>query len=245
MYDSTYLMWLSCPPLAQEATAGRFLMINCGSNHEMLLPRPMSYHRFRNETSGERQFSILYDVRGKGTSWLSTRSTGDKIYMFGPLGKGFNLENATKNILLIAGGIGIAAMPALIDNALEKGKSITLLQGARSISKLMPLQMLPKSIKVVSATDDGSSGYHGKITDLIPKHLPSADQCFACGPNAMFESIGGIMQEEASKKSVQALLEERMGCGTGICYGCTVKTKHGTKLICIDGPQFDLTDIYT
>ncbi len=70
LYENTYLMWLACGPVAKGASPGRFLMIHCGEAYDPLLPRPMSFHRFR-EAGGERQFAILYDVRGRGTAWVS------------------------------------------------------------------------------------------------------------------------------------------------------------------------------
>ena len=239
VFSDTYLMWLSCPSLVNGATPGRFLMIHCGNGPELLLPRPMSYHRFRAK-GNEKQFAILYDIRGKGTSWLSTRKPKDELKVFGPLGQGFSVEQSSQNLLLIAGGIGVAAMPVLIDQALQEGKKITLIQGARTASKLMPLEMIPAEVEVASTTDDGSAGYHGPVTGLFAEHLSWADQAFACGPPPMFEAMAEVMREKRSHKSVQVLLEERMGCGTAVCYGCAIFTPQGVKLVCKDGPCFDL-----
>jgi dihydroorotate dehydrogenase electron transfer subunit len=135
-------------------------------------------------------------------------------------------------------------MPALIDEALAKGKAVTLLQGARTAAKLFPPEMLPPEVEVVSATDDGSTGRQGYVTDLLPEYLAWADQVFACGTNPMFESMARIIREASSSKPVQVLLEERMGCGTGICYGCGVFTRRGVCLVCRDGPRFELRQVF-
>jgi dihydroorotate dehydrogenase electron transfer subunit len=244
VYDNTHLMWLSCPPVARGAASGRFLMIHCGDGHDPLLARPMSFHRFR-ETGGERQFAVLYDVRGRGTALLAGKHAGDALPMFGPLGKGYILRPQTQNVLLVAGGLGVAAVVSLADDAIQAGKSVTLIQGARSASKLMPPEMLPPEVEAISATDDGSTGHQGFVTDLLPQYLPWADQVFACGPSPMFASMADVVRQARSRKPVQALMEERMGCGTGVCYGCAVFTRKGVRLVCRDGPRFELREAFS
>ncbi|MDP9180992.1 MAG: dihydroorotate dehydrogenase electron transfer subunit [Chloroflexota bacterium] len=238
-----FLMWLSCPAVARGATSGRFLMIHCSDSLDPLLPRPMSFHRFR-QSAGEWQFAILYDVRGRGTAWLAGRKPGDEITVFGPLGRGYDLASDAQNVLLVAGGMGVAAVIALADEAIAAGRSVTLLQGARTAGLLFPHSLLPTDVEAVSATDDGSAGYHGLVTGLLAEHLPWADRTFACGPNPMFASMADVVKSARSRKPVQALLEERMGCGTGVCYGCAVFTRKGVRLVCRDGPRFDLREVF-
>jgi len=244
LYENTYLIWLSCPPVAKGASPGRFLMIHCGDAYDPLLPRPMSFHRFR-EAAGERQFAILYDVRGRGTAWLSARKSGDGLTMFGPLGRGYSINPDAQNMLLVGGGLGMAALIALAEQAVAAGKSVTLLQGARTASKLYPPDLLPPEVEALSATDDGSAGHRGYVTDLLPQHFSWADQIFACGPTPMFAGMAKVVREARSRKPVQALLEERMGCGTGICYGCAVFTRRGVRLVCKDGPRFELREVFS
>jgi dihydroorotate dehydrogenase electron transfer subunit len=241
-------MWLDCPPVAKGATPGRFLMLHCADQLDPLLPRPMSFHRFRSPTSNLQpstsEFAILYDVRGRGTSWLASRRAGDDISCFGPLGKGYDLAKSTENVLLVAGGLGVAAVIALADEAIAAGRSVTLLQGARSADLLFPHDQLPTDVEFVAATNDGSAGHKGLVTELLPKYLPWADQTFACGPNPMFAAMADVVKGARSRKPVQALLEERMGCGTGVCYGCAVFTRKGVRLVCKDGPRFDLREVF-
>jgi dihydroorotate dehydrogenase electron transfer subunit len=243
LYEDTHLMWLSCPAVARGAAPGRFLMIHCTDALDPLLPRPMSFHRFR-DNAGERQFAILYDVRGRGTKWLSERKAGDALTLFGPLGRGFEVDAGSENVLLVAGGLGIAAVIALADEAVTAGRSVTLLQGARTASKLCPPEHLPAEVEAISATDDGSEGHAGRVTELLAEHIPWADQVFACGPTPMFEAMAAVVGEMRTRKPVQALLEERMGCGTGVCYGCAVFTPKGVRLVCRDGPRMELRDVF-
>jgi len=249
VYENTYLMWLSCPPVARGAAPGRFLMVHPTTTCDPLLARPMSFHRFRSRISGPPSpvpdFAILYDVRGRGTALLSQQRPGDTLPVFGPLGKGFRIDPRSQNILLVAGGIGVAAVIALADQAVAAGKSVTLLQGARTAAKLFPHHLLPTDVEAVSATDDGSAGHHGYVTELLPDYLSWADQVFACGPNPMFASIAQVLRRLRSRKPVQALLEERMGCGTGVCYGCAVFTRKGVRLVCKDGPRFELRQVFS
>ncbi|MEX0682441.1 MAG: dihydroorotate dehydrogenase electron transfer subunit [Dehalococcoidia bacterium] len=244
LYEDTHLMWLSSPPVVRGATPGRFLMLHCADSLDPLLPRPMSFHRFR-DAAGERQFAILYDVRGRGTTWLSRRKAGDTLTVFGPLGRGFAVDAGTQNLLLIAGGLGVAGVLALADEAVSAGKSVTLLQGARTAAKLFPPEQLPAEVEAISATDDGSEGHRGRVPELLATHMPWADQVFACGPNPMFEAMAKVVKEARSRKSVQALLEERMGCGTGVCYGCAVFTRKGVRLVCRDGPCMELREVFS
>lgn len=252
VYDDTYLMWLSCPPAARGATPGRFLMVHPTDTHDPLLARPMSFHRFHSPSSKFQvpspiapDFAILYDVRGRGTALLSQKRPGDSLSIFGPLGKGYRLDPRSQNVLLVAGGLGVAAVIALADQALAAGKAVTLLQGARTAARLFPHYLLPSQVEAVSATDDGSAGHHGYVTDLLPDYISWADQVFACGPNPMFASMAQVLRRIQSRKPVQALLEERMGCGTGVCYGCAVFTRKGVRLVCTDGPRFELRQVFS
>jgi dihydroorotate dehydrogenase electron transfer subunit len=247
LYDDTYLTWLSCPAIARSAAPGRFLMLHCSESLDPLLPRPMSFHRFpaSTEDGARERFAILFDVRGRGTAWLSQRRPGDSVTAFGPLGRGYEMDAAAQNILLVAGGLGVAALLCVADKAVAAGRSVTLLQGARTASKLFPARGFPPEVEVVSATDDGSEGHPGRVTDLLLRHLPWADQVFACGPNPMFQSMATVMREARTRKPVQALLEERMGCGTGVCYGCAVFTRKGVRLVCRDGPRMELREVFS
>ena len=93
-------------------------------------------------------------------------------------------------------------------------------------------------------TEDGSLGRRGLATEAFVEHLEWCDEAFACGPNAMFQAMADAMRKSRVQRPVQALLEESMGCGTGICYGCAVKTRRGMRLVCKDGPKFELGEVF-
>ena len=231
----SWIIWLRCPEIAQEAKPGQFVMVCCGK--ELTLPRPFSIHQI----SGD-HLALFYAVweGGKGTNWLSQRQLGDTVELFGPLGNGFSISPTSKNLLLVAGGIGIAPLYFLAEQALNKGYAVTLLYGSANKSRYQVL--LP--LKLVDATEDGTIGYKGMVTDLLPNFAVQADQIFACGPIPMYRDMAAKKQElKLEGKPVQISLEVRMGCGHGVCYGCTVKAKTGLRQVCTDGPVFKLDDI--
>jgi dihydroorotate dehydrogenase electron transfer subunit len=237
------LFWLQAPEIAKSARPGQFVMIHCGE--ETLLRRPISVHR----VDGDNLALLVAEV-GKGTRWLTARKKGEIIDVFGPLGNGFTIHTEADNLLLVAGGVGIAPLVFLADTALAGGKKVTFITGARSADCLLPVSapqklydggMMAASINVINATEDGSEGFKGMATDLIPHYLDGIDQVFACGPAAMYHAMTRMPVLEG--KSVQLSLEIMMGCGMGVCYGCTIRTKSGLKQVCKDGPVFEMGDV--
>jgi dihydroorotate dehydrogenase electron transfer subunit len=266
LYGNTYVMWLDSPELTQGAGPGQFIMMRCSDPipgrdeastgaalaDDPLLARAMSYHRLREGENGT-EFSILYDVVGRGTGWLARRNPGDQIFSWGPLGKGYTLRNAGQNLLLVGGGIGIAPLLWLADDAIAKGKSVVLIDGARDTAGVFPADMVPPEVEVVVTTQDGSMGRQGLVTDVFLDYFGWADTVFACGPNPMFAALAAVLQKHEGdgagrirrRKPVQALLESPMGCGTGICYGCAVMDRRGDpRLVCKEGPNFELREIW-
>ncbi|MFC1988260.1 dihydroorotate dehydrogenase electron transfer subunit [Chloroflexota bacterium] len=225
-----YLIWLKAPEIASAAKPGQFVMVNCGE--DTLLPRPLSIHQCEGD-----KIALLSRITGKGTQWLSQCETGDIVHLFGTLGNGFSVSPDSSNLLLVAGGIGIAPLHFLAKQLKKKKHSVTFLYGTADKERYPILD----NSKVVVATEDGSVGYKGRVSELIPGYMEWADQIFACGPLPMYRTMSRM--PELKNKPVQVSLEVRMGCGRGICYGCTIKTKQGLKMVCEDGPIFDMEDI--
>ena len=252
LYGDTYLMWLEGEELGRGAAPGQFLMLRCADDAALdpLLGRAMSYHRIRKGENGP-EFSILYNVVGRGTEWLARRGPGQRIFGWGPLGHGYSLRGAGQNLLLVGGGIGIAPLLWLADEAVAKGKSVVLVDGAAKADGVFPASLIPSEVEVVVTTEDGSMGRQGRVTDVFPEYYAWADQVFTCGPNPMFAALADVLRREEGsqrtrrRKPVQALLESPMACGTGICYGCAVMDRRGEpRLVCKDGPRFELREIW-
>lgn len=234
----SWIIWVRCPEIANQARPGQFVMVRCGEN--AVLPRPFSIHRVDDES-----VALFYAVweNGRGTPWLSRRKPGDRIEMFGPLGNGFTIQPDSGKLLLVAGGIGLAPLCYLAQKAQQNSQSVTLLYGTCNEARY-PRNLLPDGLELVDITEDGSVGRKGLATDLLADLAPQADQIFACGPMPMYRDMA--VQKRKMKledKYVQVSLEVRMGCGVGVCYGCTVKTRNGLKQVCTDGPVFELDDI--
>jgi dihydroorotate dehydrogenase electron transfer subunit len=257
LYGHTYIAWFDAPEILNGATPGQFVMLRCveppqlgeapleasGLPDDPLLPRAMSVHRIRQGTKGN-EWSILYDVVGRGTRWLASRQPDDLVYCWGPLGHGYDVNKTSRQLLLVGGGIGVAPLVWLADDAVEQGRSVTMVLGGRTVDQIFPATLLPREVELVVYTEDASAGRRGLATEGFVEHLQWCDQAFACGPNGMFRAMAEAARPMRLRRSVQVLLEERMGCGTGICYGCAVETRRGMRLVCKDGPKFELRDVF-
>jgi len=258
------LMWLEAPYVAAIVQPGQFITVCCGN---LVLRRPFSIHQVDSN-----RVALLFAIKGKGTFWLSQRRVGDKIDILGPLGRGFNIESSSRNLLLVAGGIGIAPLAFLAQRA-SLQHSIILIHGASTASQLYPFSSLlltpessllkakgkieaakqgspaplPDSVQFVPVTEDGSLGRKGVVTDILPDFLDWADRVYACGPINMYEVMSKMLlpaeRNKLKMRKCQVSLEVRMGCGIGACYGCTINTRKGLKQVCRDGPVFELDDI--
>jgi dihydroorotate dehydrogenase electron transfer subunit len=167
--------------------------------------------------------------------------------------------------LLIAGGLGIAGVRSLADEAIRDGRQVTLLFGAATARDVYPSSLLPDELEYVVATDDGSVGHHGFVTELVQDYEAWADQAFACGPLPMLRSLAGLAatrrrrlgvaslgrkrgagrpippgSAQARRKAfLQVSMEQNMGCAVGACLGCVVMdTKGAPQRVCREGPVF-------
>jgi dihydroorotate dehydrogenase electron transfer subunit len=243
-----HLMWIEAPNIACSVLPGQFITVRCG---DFTLRRPFSVHKV-----SSREIALLFKVTGNGTFWLSQRQKSDRVDVLGPLGKGFSIKPAARNLLLVAGGMGIAPLIFLM-KCVSSQHQVTLIHGASTAAQLYPfssagkrrskLSPLPKGVQFIPVTEDGSMGKKGKATDILPDFLDRADQVHACGPADMYKAMAEMSrrakQSNLKLRKCQVSLEVRIGCGFGACYGCTINTKKGLKQVCRDGPVFELNDI--
>jgi dihydroorotate dehydrogenase electron transfer subunit len=238
--SDVYLLWAQAAEIGASSQPGQFVMVRCGEGYELLLRRPLSIHRISQDNS---KLALLFAVVGWGTRWLSQRKQGEGVDLFGPLGRGFVIELGSRNLLLLAGGIGIAPLIFLAQKALAAGCLVKFALGAETGSQIYPRHLLPQGVELVVVTEDGSMGEQGLVTDLLPRFIDWADQVFACGPIPMYRNMASMYGQLLAPKSVQVLLEQMMGCGLGACFGCAIETKRGHKLVCKDGPVFELNEV--
>ncbi len=239
-WPGTNLMWLQSPELSAGVAPGQFVMVHCSAEGlDPMFARAFSYCR----ADGDR-FAILYTVVGRGTAWLAERRRGDLVGCYGPLGNGCRLPEEPGNLLLVAGGVGVAPLVALADRAVAAGHRVVALMGARTEAQLLPPHHWPREVEYVVVTEDGSSGPKGFVTDHLGKYQEWASKIYACGPNPMFQSLANVLRTNGRRQRPEVLMEENMPCGWGMCYGCAVFTKHGVRLCCKDGPRFNLFDVF-
>ncbi|MFA6355923.1 MAG: dihydroorotate dehydrogenase electron transfer subunit [Candidatus Omnitrophota bacterium] len=237
-----YLMAIKCPPVARAAKPGQFLTIRCGNATEPLLRRPFGFHRISGDA-----FYVLYKVLGKGTRALTSMRAGDNIDILGPLGNGFPEPKGKKDIVIVAGGIGVAPLAALAEELLkDRKRDISVIIGARDRKSLLCREHFEGlGIKTMVATDDGSCGKKCFASDvleeLIAVRRPFIPVIYACGPGPMIKAVAHV----AKKRGLEAYgsFEEYIACGVGACLGCAIKTKSGYKLVCKDGPVFNLKEM--
>ena len=244
LYGDTHLLWLVSPADIVWSSPGQFVMAYAGDGADPLLGRALSIHRLRTTDRG-REFALLFDVVGRGTDWFAHRRPGDEVRMVGPLGHGFDVRERVEHMLLVGGGIGSAPLVWLADELVAQGREVTMILGGRTPDQIFPAELLHPSVELVVATEDGRLGEQGRVTAPFARLLPWCDQAFTCGPEPMFEALHGVLRDSGLRKPVQGLWEGRMACGIGICYSCAVFPRQGgVKLVCHDGPMFDLRDVY-
>lgn len=226
-------------PGGPDPEPGQFAMLTAaegwggGEEQRPFLPRAFSIAR---RSEGESHF-LLEDV-GPGTRRLCELGAGDGLWVLGPLGQGFTAPGEGRRAILVGGGVGIAPL-AILQDTLEGAVSVLL--GFRDRSRAQGAALLDGARL---ASDDGSVGYHGLVTDLLAEELrrdPHAT-VYACGPAGMLEGVRAICEQSATP--AQLALEAGMACGYGACFGCVVPKRGGGYLrVCLDGPVIDAAEL--
>ncbi len=219
--------------LAPLAKCGQFVNVKVPSR---VLRRPISIC-----DADESTLRLVFQVKGEGTRLMSEMKSGDEVELLAPLGHGFEIEEG-KRYCFVGGGIGV---PPLLFAA-KQCKNPMVITGFRN-KDLVILQDDFKSIgaETYLATDDGSAGIHGFVTDVLKEHLGEIDAVCACGPTPMLKAVAEVCK---GKVECQVSLEERMGCGIGACLVCSCKTKendgvHMTQ-VCRRGPVYKAEEVF-
>jgi NAD(P)H-flavin reductase len=210
-----------------------------GESERPFLPRAFSVLRAPRGTS-ELQF-LIEDV-GPGTERLCELGPGDELLLLGPLGLGFRPPRNCRRPVLVAGGVGIAPLAIWQDELHAAHVDARVLLGFRDAAHAEGAALLSEP-RV--ATDDGSIGRHGLVTELLAEELGSDAhaEVYACGPPAMLEAVRALCSER--DVPAQLALESGMACGFGACFGCVVATKGGYVRLCVDGPVLDAAELET
>jgi dihydroorotate dehydrogenase electron transfer subunit len=244
MGDSALITLTTPPGMAASLRPGQFVDVLCrvDGSFDPLLRRP--YSIYRSDPAADR-IVLLVRPFGRGSTWLAARQPGEVLDVLGPLGNAFEISPRSTRLLMVAGGVGAAPLVFLSDLAVARGLSVTFLMGSAGEAGLLSADQLPRAVEYVVATDDGSRGHRGFITDLLPDYLRWADQIFACGPEPMFVSLRNTIHPHriGGKPTVQVSMERTMACGLGACLGCVVETRRGMQTSCVQGPIYDMDEV--
>jgi 2-polyprenylphenol hydroxylase and related flavodoxin oxidoreductases len=249
-----FLMKVKLASSFDDPLPGQFVMIRIAGLNDPFLSRPISIYSF-SRGKNSCKMELLYRVVGKGTQIMAGLIKSSQVEIHGPLGGSFEMPDNKKQIIFIAGGIGIAPLSLLAEylgrNVCLSKESMSFYLGAQTADAIVGLDKLQKlcyNIKV--CTDDGTLGRKGLVTDIFQKDMKKYSapdtMIYTCGPKAMIKTLSKILK--GSKFQCQASLEERMACGTGACMGCAVAIRDkqgnlGYKRVCADGPVFDIRQI--
>lgn len=233
--DMVCRLTLKAPRIAAHAKPGQFVMVACqAAGYDPLLRRPFSIH----QASVDGTVQLLYKIVGRGTQLLSSFLPGQELSLVGPLGRGFHLQSDVP-ACLVGGGMGIAPLFFLASRLITLGldtRPVALL-GAGTAQEIDPLADAFAHIGCEArlATDDGSRGHHGFVSELLAAYLPAKAKFYVCGPEAMMAAVA--QQCLAADCACEVSLETHMACGLGACLGCTVHGADGTyRHVCKHGP---------
>lgn len=229
-----FQLWFEAGEMAGLAQPGQFVHIQCGK--ERLLRRPISICGRRGD-----ELRIIFDLRGKGTEWLSQRTAGEQLDVLGPLGRGFWLTGG--RILFVGGGMGTPPLLWAAQSVPEKAEAVLAFRCADRAILIGEFKTACEQTHITC--DDGSLGAKGFAHEAAERLLAAGkayDGICACGPRAMLKAVA----ETAARHKIpcQVSLEERMGCGVGACLVCACKTigadgAEEYSHVCKDGPVFD------
>jgi dihydroorotate dehydrogenase electron transfer subunit len=247
--NDNFIIAIEDSELAHTTRPGQFVMVGPQVAETIpypLLKRALAVYRTGQGPEGVGAAFFLIKVVGEGTRQLASLNRGDLVDLIGPLGNGFDLERAKGRVnFLVVGGTGIASVYLLAEYLRQYGEEIHLIYGGQTADDLVGLDDFERlEIPIVVATDDGSQGFHGLVTDAFFKHLKSfpldRSNIYTCGPNPMMQTVTEFAKAEGIP--CQLSVESKMGCGFGVCLGCSVMTTAANRLACTDGPVFDATE---
>lgn len=224
--DRTYMMML-----VGDTTGilpGQFVMIEMP---ELYLRRPISVCDCH-----EGLLTLVYKVVGEGTQKMAEMAEGTTLDIITGLGNGYDLNRTENQILLVGGGVGVPPLFYAARALRAAGKEVQVVLGFNSISEVFAVEDFKRlGCEVTVCTADGSLGVKGFVTDAIADQAP---YYYACGPLPMLKALVKKIGTNG-----QVSMEERMGCGFGICVGCSMQTKNGIKRVCKEGPVFSADEI--
>ena len=232
------LLELHAPNLAQTVQPGQFCMVRCcaADASDPLLRRPFYVHSI-NRSRGSCTFYI--HVQGRGTAWLAAQQEGAILDILGPLGHGWTLRPTTRNALLIGEERSISALTLLAQIALEQDIAVTLINQSQTLEESYPPALLSPEVEYHIVTEQQDKNLIQTLTPI----LPWADASFCSVSHETSLALYTHFERLRGKGFAQGTILRPLVCGTGVCFACSVETRTGQRLVCRDGPVFDMRDI--
>jgi dihydroorotate dehydrogenase electron transfer subunit len=245
--DNYYKVEFFAPEICDKTQPGQFVHVKIANLRDRILRRPFSI----SDVNENGVLAVIYKVVGEGTQALAGLSAGTVCNLMGPLGKPFSLPRENELPVIVAGGYGSAATYLLAERSPVKG---ILLLGARSEADLILTEKFAAAgFDVRIATQDGSLGHKGLVTELIPPLLKEKSgkkiRFYGCGPAPMLIALSKMLQKNGFGDG-QVSLDHLMCCGVGACFACVVKIKADNEdgwryaRTCKEGPVFTADEVY-
>ncbi|SDB87901.1 dihydroorotate oxidase B, electron transfer subunit [Pelagirhabdus alkalitolerans] len=237
--DTVQFDLLIDPTILKTIQPGQFVHVNIDDSSEHMLRRPISIADVKPDES---LLTLIFKQFGEGTKKLAQLKAETPIDLLIPSGNGYPIDDlAIEHALLIGGGIGVPPLYYLAKKLKEKNVKVTTVIGFQSADDVFYEEAFLTLGDCFVATDDGSYGYEGFVTDVMDQNKIDFDMYFACGPNPMLRAVKYTLSDKEGYIS----LEERMGCGIGACYACVVPNRDETayKKVCHDGPVFHTSEV--
>ena len=232
-----YIMMLRCPQIAEQVMPGQFVHVQLTGFENHILRRPISVFDVNRE---EGTITLVYQVVGVGTEWMTTVAEGAHLDLIGAIGQGWTVPEAGQRVLIVGGGVGSAPLFILSKMARQAGAQVDIVLAAATKDALVTLPYYTEAHggEPVCATDDGTYGFAGFATEPAKKLLAETtyDRVYVCGPEPLMHIIANLAAE--AHVPCELSMEKRMACGVGACLSCIVETVDGRKRSCVDGPVF-------
>ncbi len=247
--------------IARRVQPGQFIHVIAPRTRGLLLPAaPVAGF---DRAAGRIMLLLPADA---GSALLLLRP-GDSATFEGPLGRGFGIDARSRFLLLVTDGRGLPRVRACVDEAVATGRQVTVLLGARRVAEVPPSTLLPDEAEYVVATEDGSLGHRGVVTDLVRAYEAWADQCFAAGSELLLSQMARLASGRDERMGVarlgrkprrrtrpgltvsrrrswlQVALPHSAGCSLGVCLGCVATGTDRSLRVCREGPAFGATEL--
>lgn len=236
--DDFFVLELLSPLKLPKIYPGQFVQVRIEASHDTFLRRPFSVHDVNYKANS---IKLLIQIKGSGSKTLSCMRRGDTLNLVYPLGNPFSLPEKNEKSLLIGGGCGVAPLLLLARHLKSNNCECNILMGFRNKSRIIEYDEYAKLGKVFIATEDGSEGEKGFVTQHSLLMGNGYSRIYGCGPDSMMKAVAEYARVHNIHCEIS--LENLMACGFGVCLCCVVNTTRGNLCTCTEGPVFNVNDL--